>query len=246
MPSTIEIRCDVAPDLPRALVDRTSLTQVLLNLALNARDAMPDGGELLCAVTETEVSDGKAELLPGLEAGRYVQFEVVDTGVGMSEDIRDRIFEPFFTTKPADKGTGLGLAMVYGIVQQHDGAIEVESAPGKGTRFRVLLPLAGTADDGDAPGSEVAVPSAAGSEQRSRNLTILVADDDDRLRSATRRVLHRFGYLVPSRPRRSWLLTVHGVFGLTGADLSQPRGHGRINRCMSRMRPVAPASRSIT
>jgi len=169
-------------------VDRAQLEQVILNLAVNARDAMPNGGRLTLA-TATVDGDGSGEGAgpATLPAGRFVQLIVSDTGVGMDPATQARIFEPFFTTKPVGEGTGLGLSTVYGIVEQHDGHVVVESAPGKGTTFRVYLPRV------DEPAPEA---QAAPSRPRTGWETILVAEDDPAVRTLASDMLREHGYTV--------------------------------------------------
>ncbi len=147
----IEIVSEPEPSLPSLRADPTQIQQVLFNLALNARDAMPTGGRLTIATAAVELDAGalgdSSELLPG----RYVRLTVADTGLGMTDEIRERIFEPFFTTKGVGEGTGLGLPSVYGIVKQSRGEIEVESKPGLGTTFRIFLPaVTQPVEDGDS------------------------------------------------------------------------------------------------
>ena len=168
--------------------DRAQLEQVILNLAVNARDAMPDGGQLILA-TDNVDSDGRggASLPEVLPAGRFVEFIVSDTGVGMEPATQARIFEPFFTTKPVGEGTGLGLSTVYGIVEQHDGYIVVDSAPGHGTTFRVYLPRV------DEPAPEA---QPAPSTPRTGSETILVAEDDPAVRALASDMLREHGYTV--------------------------------------------------
>jgi signal transduction histidine kinase len=164
--------------------DRGQLEQVLLNLAVNARDAMTKGGTL-SLTTSTLQSDGTGS--PSLPAGRFVELVVTDTGVGMDEATRARIFEPFFTTKPAGAGTGLGLSTVYGVVEQHEGYIVVESTPGLGTTFRIYLPQV------DDPLPAVTLPPAVvgvGSE------TVVLAEDDDAVRELATQFLLEHGYTV--------------------------------------------------
>ena len=167
------------------LVDRGSLEQAVLNIAINARDAMPDGGTLTIAVRTARLEgDGGA---PTLAPGHYAALSVADTGTGMSEAVRQRIFEPFFTTKAVGKGTGLGLAIVHGVVQQSGGDVTVQSAPGAGSTFTVYLPLAaGT----PARAAEVSPTVTAGHE------TVLVVDDDPDIRQVVRRALTYAGYDV--------------------------------------------------
>jgi PAS domain S-box-containing protein len=138
-PKNITIMLDLAPELPLVMADPNQLSQALLNISVNARDAMPAGGTLTIRTTVMG-SDGQGD--PRFEANSpYVSIEISDTGIGMEEDVRSRIFEPFFTTKGVGQGTGLGLAMVYGIIKEHNGYIDVESQPGHGTMLRVYLPV---------------------------------------------------------------------------------------------------------
>ncbi|HZC72733.1 MAG TPA: PAS domain S-box protein [Jatrophihabitans sp.] len=152
-----QVRIDTSldPGVPEVLADRGRLEQMLINLALNARDAMPDGGMLRIATSAARIDDDGAWLQPALAAGDYVELTVADTGTGMSAEVQEHIFEAFFTTKPADQGTGLGLATVHGIVDEAGGSIEVESTPDVGTSFRILLPAADStiSQNGDRPAS---------------------------------------------------------------------------------------------
>ncbi len=168
--------------------DRGQVEQVLMNLCLNARDAMPEGGRLVIETGTTSLDDGYLKRYPYMKAGRYAVLSVSDTGTGMDEETRERVFEPFFTTKGPDKGTGLGLAMVYGIVKQHDGFIHVYSEPGKGTTFRVYFPeVDATADAKVIVSQGVA---SGGSE------TILLAEDDGSVRNLMEQTLVSYGYKV--------------------------------------------------
>ncbi len=167
--------------------DRSQLEQVLLNLAINARDAMPSGGTLTLGVEEVALEAGATEL----PAGRYHTLVVRDDGIGMDETVKARIFEPFFTTKDPARGTGLGLATVYGIVKQSGGAVVVESTPGVGSTFRVVLPVA-EAVTAEAPAPEPPSPPVATRKAE----TILLVEDDDAVRRVCRRVLEKQGYTV--------------------------------------------------
>lgn len=168
-------------------IDRDQLEQVLINLAVNARDAMPEGGELTIGVRIVEAEEIAGPQVEERRAGPYVELSVSDTGMGIDDETKNRIFEPFFTTKPAGKGTGLGLAVVYGIVRQSDGDIEVDSRVGGGTTFRVRLPY--------AHGS----PEVARSEPPPRLSglgTVLLVDDEEPIRTAVCAVLEEAGYEV--------------------------------------------------
>jgi two-component system cell cycle sensor histidine kinase/response regulator CckA len=139
-PKTIEMTLDLNHELPPITADSNQIMQALLNLCLNARDAMPDGGKL---TLKTDVVTGKKlQNHPEANAEQYVCIEVTDTGIGMEEGVQQRVFEPFFTTKQIGEGTGLGLAVVYGIVRRHEGFIQVESKPIEGATFRIYLPVA--------------------------------------------------------------------------------------------------------
>jgi two-component system, cell cycle sensor histidine kinase and response regulator CckA len=177
------------PDLWHVKADRGQLEQVLMNLAVNARDAMPDGGALTIETRNATIEDSTADRTRAAQ-GAYVRFSVRDTGVGMDADTQARIFEPFFTTKPAGRGTGLGLATVYGIVKQSGGFVEVESEPGQGTAFHVFLPaVADTVADRAAHGApRVTTPVETAS--------ILLIEDDAALRRLLARSLERVGHRV--------------------------------------------------
>jgi CheY-like chemotaxis protein len=167
--------------------DRGQIEQVIINLCVNARDAMPDGGSLSVDVTSTTLDVRVAERL-GVTHGDFVTLTVTDTGHGMDAATAAQIFEPFFTTKEAGKGTGLGLATVYGIVRQSGGAIDLETSPGRGTTFRVHLPVA-IDDSGLAEETSTnALPSGVG--------TVLLVEDEEPLRAILRRSLESAGYAV--------------------------------------------------
>jgi len=184
----VELLTDIAPDLHPVMSDAGQLGQILLNLAVNARDAMPHGGTLSIRLRNHDLTPEEAAQYPQGRAGPHVWLSVTDDGCGMSPEVKERLFEPFFTTKDPDRGTGLGLSTVFGIVQRCHGTIAVDSAPGKGAVFDVLLPAAA---DVPAPATPPGpVPEPAGSE------TILLVDDDAALRELARRGLEKNGYAV--------------------------------------------------
>jgi PAS domain S-box-containing protein len=186
----IVVRLEASPGAPHVFADRVQIEQVLLNLAANARDAMPAGGVLSIAVTSVVLSDTYVEVHPGAHVGRHALLGVSDTGVGMNETTQARIFEPFFTTKPLGEGTGLGLASVYGIVKQAGGWIDVESNLGGGSLFRVYLP----ALEGALP--DVPVESASIQSFGAATETILLVEDETAVRVFAQRVLQERGYHV--------------------------------------------------
>jgi PAS domain S-box-containing protein len=177
-----------APELPAVHSDPGMLEQVLMNLAVNARDAMPRGGKLSVALETVALDDAHALSHPEARAGRFVRLSVGDTGSGIAPEHLPHIFEPFFTTKDVGKGTGLGLATVHGIAKQHDGWIEVESAPGRGTTFRIYLPA--VEEQAEAAPMETAPPVPGGTE------TILLVEDEASVRDLACVVLERYGYTV--------------------------------------------------
>jgi two-component system cell cycle sensor histidine kinase/response regulator CckA len=184
----VELRLALGADVGNVRADPGQLHQVIMNLVVNARDAMPTGGKLTIETAKAELTEAYAELHKPVVPGPYVMVAVSDTGSGMTPEIQARIFEPFFTTKEKGKGTGLGLSTVYGIVKQSEGYVWVYSEAGKGTTFKVYLPRV------DAPADEIAKPRAtqtlAGTE------TILLAEDDAILRPLAKQLLEKLGYSV--------------------------------------------------
>jgi CheY-like chemotaxis protein len=184
--------------LPDIRMDRGQLEQIVMNLAVNARDAMPQGGDLQLQTAKVEFAGrmigGDEEMSPG----EYVMLAVSDTGVGMTEETKSRLFEPFFTTKEPGKGTGLGLSMVYGIVKQSEGHIMVFSEPGKGTAFKLYFPLASASHAVPVSASSPASGVPAGKEGAARNgtETILVVEDEYPVRKLVVDVLKSAGYAV--------------------------------------------------
>jgi two-component system, cell cycle sensor histidine kinase and response regulator CckA len=188
-PKSIACRTEFPKGLWTVAADPTQLHQVLLNLCVNARDAMPEGGTLTLAAENVMLGDRYASMSPEAKAGPYVVLEVSDTGTGMSQEIKDKIFEPFFTTKGLETGTGLGLATVHGIVKNHGGFIQVESQAGRGSRFRVYLPALPSAI---AP----AAATPARELPRGQGQLVLVVDDEPSVRDITRQILEKSGYRV--------------------------------------------------
>jgi CheY-like chemotaxis protein len=216
----VVLRTTAGPDLFVTRVDRGQIEQVLMNLAVNARDAMPGGGELRIRTANTTLDEARATPLE-LAPGDYVEVAVSDTGCGMDDALLTRIFEPFFTTKPVGKGTGLGLSMVHGIIRQSGGGIAVSSAVGLGTTFRVYLPRR----TGEALTrlSMVERRGNGGSER------ILVVEDEDSLRGVIKRVLSSAGYDVTlaANPGEALLLCEQGgAFDLLLTDVVMPGMHG--------------------
>ena len=190
----IELKIHSGRDLWQVRADRSQVDQVVINLAVNARDAMPDGGRLMIRTRNITERDSQRYISQGMTVGEYVLIEVEDNGTGMSEEVREKIFEPFFTTKDIGKGTGLGLATVYGIVKQTGGYIFADSTLGKGTTFRVFLPRHEQAEMPEAVTAEPAPPPPP------RDLTgkgrVLVVEDEDAVRIFATEALKRQGYEV--------------------------------------------------
>jgi two-component system, cell cycle sensor histidine kinase and response regulator CckA len=185
----IALRTVLSADPSRVLADPTQLEQVLMNLVVNARDAMPSGGTITIEVAESVLDEAYCQSRVGVSLGPGAVLCVTDTGVGMSPEVQARIFEPFFTTKEPGKGTGLGLATCHGIVTQCGGDISVRSAPGRGTTIRIILPLA-TDPIGDDPSKQTPTPAARGNE------TILLAEDSGVVRELIANGLRLAGYTV--------------------------------------------------
>ncbi|MFN7916387.1 MAG: PAS domain S-box protein [Vicinamibacterales bacterium] len=222
----ITLTIKAAPETPQTVfVDPSQLEQVMLNLAVNARDAMPDGGTLIIETGIVQFDRQRADQHEGLAPGPYVALSVTDTGCGMSPDVLERIFEPFFTTKGAGKGTGLGLATVYGVVHQSGGTIEVSSTPGQGSCFRVYMPQVAS----PAPGADAHAPERAQGHE-----TVMLVEDESSLRDMTARMLEASGYrvvtaraaedaleLLQDYPDVAIVITDVVMPGMSGADLAE-------------------------
>ena len=231
----IELRTELAPDLGFARADPNQLEQVVMNLAVNARDAMPSGGTLTLSTANVEVRGSDRGANAGLRPGRYVTLAVADTGVGMTPDVQERIFEPFFTTKGPGHGTGLGLSTVYGIVAQSGGQVFVASAPGAGSTFTIYLP----AHAADA--EPVVTPTAPPAVHRGAE-TVLLVEDEDLVRQLTHEILRRNGYRVLEAcdgVAALALLREHpGTIDLLLTDVVMPRMSG--HELVEQARPLRP------
>lgn len=236
----VDLRFSAAPDLGRISADPGQIEQVLMNLAVNARDAMPAGGTLTITTGNAELDEDFALSHAGGRVGPHVVLTVQDTGSGMDPATLDRIFEPFFTTKPIGKGTGLGLATVYGIVKQSGGGIWVESAPGEGATFRVYLPRV---ED------QAVVPPPAQRPERPRggSATILLVEDDAAVRQLSLRVLSLEGHrvLVAANGSEALLLCERhrAEISLIVTDVIMPGMSGR--ELATRIAAFAPNARIL-
>ena len=220
----VELLTRLAPDLGHVEADPGQLTQIIVNLAVNARDAMPGGGRLTIETDNVELDETFADRRADeIRPGPYVMLAVSDTGVGMNEETRSHIFEPFFTTKEAGKGTGLGLATVYGIVKQSNGHVGVYSEPGQGTTFKIYLPR--VAQPADVLSQEAATIEGGGSE------TVLLVEDDERVRALACEVLGEHGYTVLEARHGTDALDItqryHGAIHLLLTDVVMPGMGGR-------------------
>ncbi len=184
----VELHLELAPDLKRIKADPSQVEQVVMNLVVNARDAMPSGGKLIIRTVDVQLAEPRVNAHMSVPEGSYVLLEVQDSGMGISDEVRPHLFEPFFTTKDPSKGTGLGLSTVYGIVRQSNGYIDVETGPHQGSRFQIYLPAF---DDLDVPAPSPKAPMVlAGTE------TILLVEDEDSVRHLAAEILTSFGYKV--------------------------------------------------
>jgi CheY-like chemotaxis protein len=235
----VAIRVAVTPDCGGVKADPGQLEQVIVNLAVNARDAMPNGGRLTLETKNVDLDADYPTDRVTIPAGRYVMLAVTDTGTGMDAPTKARIFEPFFTTKPVGKGTGLGLATVYGAVQQSGGFIWLYSEVGQGTSFKIYLPRV------DAVAPHAAAEDAAGSLDGSE--TVLVAEDEDAVRQIIERALQARGYRVmAARDGREALALAGrhaGQIDLLVTDVVMPDMNGR--ELSARLTQARPKVRTL-
>ena len=230
----VEMATDLEPRIWPVLIDRTQLEQVLTNLVVNSRDAMPGGGRITVSTRNVQISPNRPELGHSLKVRDFVRLDVTDTGIGMDTETAARIFEPFFTTKEPGKGTGLGLAICYGIIQQAGGEIEVRSARGEGTTISVFLPRADRAVAVDLP--DVLPDPAPGHE------TIMVVEDEEMVRKFAARALSELGHpvlIAANGEEAVGIAAQHqGQIALIVTDVVMPRMGGRaVAEQVSAIRP---------
>jgi len=220
----IEFESRLAPGLHAVRVDPAHIDQVILNLAVNSRDAMPGGGRLTVETANVELTEEYAGTHMGVKPGQYVMLAVSDTGSGMDAATRARLFEPFFTTKEKGKGTGLGLSIVYGIVKQNGGEILVYSEPRKGTAFKIYLPA--VFEPAESPAEDT-----AGTEERPAAETVLIVEDEDQVRTLARTMLERRGYRILEARSGDEALRIarefDGRIDLVLTDVVMPRMSGQ-------------------
>jgi CheY-like chemotaxis protein len=236
LPTNIRLRIEVPKKTWMILGDPTQAVQLLLNLCLNARDAMPKGGELSIVFENCVLDEHAAAIELNAKPGSYVRIKVTDTGIGMKPEALKRIFEPFYTTKGIGKGTGLGLATASAILKSHQGFINVYSEVGKGSAFKVYLPAVGNRVRARKP------PLEKGSPPRGKGETILVVDDEASIRNITQETLQAFGYevLTAASGRRALsLFSKHrGKIELLLTDISMPgMGGAALVRALTKIEP---------
>ncbi|HTP79094.1 MAG TPA: PAS domain S-box protein [Bacteroidota bacterium] len=239
-PKTIEFSVEPARDMPAIRADQSQIYQALLNLCVNARDAMPTGGTLVIR-TFLETGLGVRKRISDAHSDSYVAVQISDSGVGMPENVRARIFEPFFTTKPAGKGTGLGLAVVYGAVKSFGGVIDVESEPGKGTSFTVYFPV-------PQENAQLQVDKAGGSDSTVGGTeTVMVVEDEEAMKELLLTYLRDKGYSVLAAGDGKEALEIfskhHREISLVFSDFGLPKMDGL--SLFQRMREVNPSVRTI-
>src|SRR5450432_464830 len=238
-PKTINFVLQLEPNLPPAKADRSQIHQVLLNLCVNARDAIPRDGTITL-VTGVTAGDELREYFSGVNADRYLFVRVMDTGTGISKRVKPHIFEPFYTTKERSKGTGLGLSVVYGVVNNHRGFVQVDSEPGHGTTFSVYLPLGSATEPALGESGSVGQPDDSAR-------TIMLVEDEEMLRELGVMMLEGEGYRVLAAKdgiEAVEMFEMHAdEIGLVVCDLGLPRLGGR--DVFLRMKEIKPSVRAI-
>lgn len=237
LPESIHLRLDIGRDRYVVRVDPTRIHQVVMNLATNARDAMPGGGELTIGLSCVQVRSGEKPPVEDMEAGEWICLTVSDTGAGMTDEVRAHLFEPFFTTKPVGEGTGLGLAQVHGIVKQHGGHIGVETEVVQGTTFRVYLPV--YEGEVEEVVEEAVAPVGKGE-------TLLLVEDEEKVQQAGREILESLGYRVLAAANGAEALEVYRAEGgvdLVVTDLVMPEMGGK--ELMQELRRENPRQKGL-
>jgi two-component system cell cycle sensor histidine kinase/response regulator CckA len=241
IPKMVDIKLDLEAELWPVSADSHQMEQLLLNMGSNAAAAMPDGGRLSITTRSVSLIDEPCQICGKLFSGDYVKLEVADNGTGIPEDVLKRIFDPFFTTKEIGKGTGLGLAMVYGIVTGHNGHINCDSTYGKGTIFTTYLPAIKTANAEDPSGSSSNMSAMTGNE------TVLLVDDEESLLDMVSKMLSRSGYHILTAGNGETALEIyrHNEDGidLVVLDLGMP-GMGGAN-CLKQIKAINPQARVL-
>ena len=239
IPKMIDIELILSNDLAAISGDSTQVDQVLMNLAVNARDAMPDGGKFIVETANIILDEGYAETHLDAKSGRYVLLVVTDTGAGMDTDTLEHIFEPFYTTKGMGEGTGLGLATVHGIVQQHGGHIRCYSEPGAGTIFKIYFPA--LVSDVEREETSIRPMPRGGSE------TILLVDDEKLIRDLGSRILAEAGYKVVTATDGKDALEIYQArrteIALVLLDLIMPQMGGK--QCLEGLLRLNPAAKVV-
>jgi len=239
IPKMIDIQLFLDEEPTTINADPTQVDQILMNLAVNARDAMPEGGKLVFETENVVLDEEYALSHLNAKPGHYVLLSIGDTGTGMDKDTLDHIFEPFYTTKETGKGTGLGLAMVYGIVQQHGGHIRCYSEPGEGTAFKIYFPALVSDEE---PEKKIARPMPQGGSE-----TILLVDDEDMIRDLCSRILTKAGYNVITAFNGKEALELYrerrGKISLVILDLIMPEMGGK--QCLQELLQIDASVRVI-
>jgi nitrogen-specific signal transduction histidine kinase/CheY-like chemotaxis protein len=239
LPKMIEINTDLEDELQIVKVDSGQIEQILMNLAVNARDAMPEGGRLSLRTANVRLDEEFQRRHPEVPSGDYVVLSASDTGCGIDPEVLPHVFDPFFTTKEVGKGTGLGLAMVYGIVKSHGGYVFCNSALGRGTRFDIYLPVLDEIPEKEETTGEAGLPSG--------NETVLVVDDEAAVRDYAKSLLTRFGYSVITAENGSAALDAladgETAFDLVILDLIMPGMSGR--QCLEKILATNPDARVL-
>ena len=240
-PKMIEVEMILEKDLGMVNADATQIEQVLMNLCINAKEAMPDGGKLRIQTKKVTLETDSCRLHPSAKPGPYTLVEISDTGVGINTEILDRIFDPFFTTKGWDyrKGTGLGLFVTKGIVEQHGGCITCQSERGIGTIFRIYLPIIEKSHVAkERPCAAVNAPSSG---------KILLIDDEEYVRDLGKRILERAGYTVITSSNGMEALKIYAreqsSIGLVILDLIMPQMSGE--KCLEELRKIDPTLKVV-